>query len=290
MDTFQTIGQSNELSESQKRALISLLADEDIHVFKTIREKLISYGTTAIEWLKPYLADPDPVLRRRTRDIYLFLQRKESDNRFLEYCLHNGENINAEMGAFLLAQTVYPDINIVAYQAILDSYANEIKERIQGGASPAFILTIMNDFLFTELGFSGNEIEYYDPDNNYLNKVIDRRMGNPVSLCLLYLFISWRLLLPVVGISMPGHFLCRFQNAKGETFIDAFNKGRLLSKSECIKYLVQSGHGYMEGYLSPSSPRRMLLRLCANLHQIYSEMEQLDEVHRIQRYIVALSK
>jgi regulator of sirC expression with transglutaminase-like and TPR domain len=89
---------------------------------------------------------------------------------------------------------------------------------------------------------------------------------------------------------MPGHFLCRYQSPTGETYIDAFNRGKLLTKAECVKYLLQSGHGYLEGYLAPVSPRRMLLRMCANLHQIYVDLELPKESARLQRYIIALSK
>jgi regulator of sirC expression with transglutaminase-like and TPR domain len=94
----------------------------------------------------------------------------------------------------------------------------------------------------------------------------------------------------MTGIGMPGHFLCRYQSSTTEIFIDAFNQGRILSKAECIKYLLQSGHGYLDGYLAPVSPRRMLLRMCANLHQIYVDLEQGKEAARFQHYIVALSK
>jgi regulator of sirC expression with transglutaminase-like and TPR domain len=278
------------LTESQRSALISLLADEDPAVYRSIRDTLIGFGQETILWLKPYACHIDPVLRRRANEIIQHLSKQDIDDRFLAFCLTHGEDLDIEMGAWFVAQTHYPDINIAAYQALLDQFANELRERLEGVTGIDRTLATVSDYLFNDLHFAGNETHYYDPDNSYLNRVIDRRTGNPISLCLLYLLITKRLNLPVVGIGMPGHFLCRYQTATGEAFIDAFNRGKLLNKAECIKYLLQSGHGYLEGYLAPVSPRRMLLRMCANLHQIYADIEQPEEAARLQRYIIALSK
>lgn len=278
------------LTESQRSALISLLADEDPAVYRTIRETLVGFGRDAVDWLKPYACHVDPVLRRRAQEIVQHLLKLDVDDRFMAFCLSHGEDLDIETGAWFVAQTRYPDINITAYQALLDEFAAELQERLEGVTGIERTLATVTNYLFNHLQFTGNETQYYDPDNSYLNRVIDRRMGNPISLCLLYLLITKRLNLPVVGIGMPGHFLCRYQTATGEAFIDAFNRGKLLNKSECIKYLLQSGHGYLEGYLAPVSPRRMLLRMCANLHQIYADVEQPKEAAQLQRYIIALSK
>ena len=281
---------SEALSESQRAALLKLLTDDDIAVYHTIRGKILSYGPSAGDWLRPHTLSSDPVLRRRANELVQFLCKQDADNRFLAFCLNQGEDLDIEEGAWLLSQTQYPDINLAAYQALFDSYAADLRERIELGASPESTLASINQYLFTELGFLGNEANYYDPDNSYLNRVVDRRTGNPISLCLVYLFIARRLRLPIVGIGMPGHFLIRFQSSTGELFIDAFNRGKLLRKADCIKYLLHTSHGFQESYLAPVSPRRVLLRVCSNLHQIYAQLELTDESSRLQRYIVALAK
>jgi regulator of sirC expression with transglutaminase-like and TPR domain len=282
--------QSEGLSENQKAALLKLLTDDDIAVYHTIRGKILSYGQSAGDWLRPHTLSSDPVLRRRAHELVQYLAKQEADNNFLAFCLNQGEDLDVEEGAWLLSQTQYPDINIAAYQALFDSYVGDLRERIDFGSTPERILATINQYLFTELSFVGNETNYYDPDNSYLNRVVDRRTGNPISLCLVYLFVARRLRLPIVGIGMPGHFLIRFQSSTGEVFIDAFNRGKLLTKADCVKYLLHTSHGFQEGYLSPVSPRRILLRVCSNLHQIYVQLELPDETARLQRYIVALAK
>ncbi len=282
---------SQALSESQKTALVKLLSDEDPAVYHLVREKILSCGQAATGWMQTHVLSSDPVLRRRAQEIIDRLARQSSDNRFLAFCLsQHGEELDVEQGSWLLAQTRYPEINVAAYQALFDSYAGDLRERIDFGAKPEQILATINQYLFTELGFHGNEQNYYEPENSYLNRVIDRRTGNAISLCLVYLFVSRRLHLPVTGIGMPGHFLCRFQCSTEEFYINAFNRGKLLSRTDCVKYLVQTNYGFQEGLLSPATPRRILLRMCSNLHQIYLHLKLRDETERLQRYIVALAK
>ena len=281
---------SATLSPSQKNALISLLADDDPAIYQAIRTKIISYGAVVRDWLGPHLLSGDPLLRRRAREIVDHFARQNSDTAFLSFCLKQGEEFDIEEGIWLLAQTQYPNINVTAYRALLDSYASDLRERTNLNGTAEQILASINQFLFGQLGYSGNEKNYYDPENSYLNRVIDRRTGNPISLCLVYLMVARRLKLPMSGIGLPGHFICRYQSTTEEFYVDAFNKGKLLSKGDCIKYLVHTNHSLQEGYLTPMNARRMLLRVCANLHQIYAQLELADETARLQRHIVALAK
>ena len=279
------------LSDGQKTALVKLLADDDPAVYQTIRSKILSYGVAAGDWLRPHTLSSDPMLRRRVQEVVHFLAAQAADNRFLQFCITQGEDLDMEEGAWLLAQTQYPEINAAAYTALFDSYASDLRERIDFSAGPDAILATINRYLFSELEYGGNEENYYDPDNSYLNRVVDRRMGNPISLCLVYLSVTRRLRLPAVGIGMPGHFLVRFQSsATGELYIDAFNRGKLLTKADCIKYLLHTSYGFQDAHLAPVSPRRILLRVCSNVHQIYSQLALKEEAARVQAYIVALSK
>ena len=91
--------------------------------------------------------------------------------------------------------------------------------------------------------------------------MIDQRQGNPISLCMIYQLVGRRLGLSVTGIGLPGHFLCRFQTPRQDYYIDAFNKGRLLTKTDCMKYLKQAGYEFHETFLMPASSRRILLRM-----------------------------
>ncbi|MGV3773763.1 MAG: SirB1 family protein [Verrucomicrobiales bacterium] len=290
MTSPTTLNPPAEPPENQRSALTKLLSDEDPAVYQTVRNKILSYGLPAKAWMRPHILSNDPVLRRRAIEIIQRLSIYEADNRFLAFCLSQSEELDIEQGAFLLARTQYPDINLEAYGALFDCYAADLKQQIESANDAESIIATINSYIFDEHGFRGNEENYYDPDNSYLNQVVDRRTGNPISLCLLYLVLARRLKLPIVGIGMPGHFLCRYQSSKEELFIDAFNSGKLLTKADCIKYLLETRDGFKESYLAPVTPRKMLLRICSNLHQTYSQLSLSEEMSRFQRYIVALAK
>lgn len=278
------------LPASQRAALISLLADEDPAIYQMVRRKILSYGPVVCEWLHPQMLSSDPVMRRRALEVVHHFSRKGSDEKFLEFCLHSGEELDLELAVGLLAQTQYPDTNIAAYRALYDEWAGELRPKLDPSAPADEILGLLNSYLFQHLGFTGNEQFGDNPENCYLNRVVDSRTGNPISLCAVYLFVARRLKLPVTGIGLPGHFICRYQSASREIYIDAFRRGRFWTKADCIKHLLNNNHGLQEGYLAPSTPRRMLLRMCANLHQTYANLEMAEETLRMQRYLVALAK
>jgi len=285
-----TIAVQQPLSETQRTAMVSLLADEDPAVFQAIRDRILASGPSMCEWLRPHVLSSDPVLRRHAVEIIRHVDQQAADNRFLAFCLGHGDDFDIEEAAWLLARTQFPEINIEAYQALLDNYAHELRECIQPGAEPKQILAAINTYLFSELGFSGNEKHYYDPDNSFLNRVLDRRTGNPINLSLLYILIGKRLALPITGIGLPGHFVCRYQTHSEEIYIDVFNKGRLLTKADCTQHLLKIKSSLREDDLAPVSARRLLTRICANLHQIYRYLALPDDVTRYQRYLVALGR
>lgn len=274
----------------QRAALVKLLTDDDPAIYRLIRKKILSAGSEAIDWMRPHVLSNDPILRRRAREIIRHFERQDADTQFLGFCLKHGEEFDLEDGAWLFARTAYPDINVAAYRAVLDSYAAELRERSDFEADSNWILTTINEYLFGELGFVGNEQNYYDPDNSYLNCVIDRRTGNPINLCLLYMLVARRLRLPLTGIGLPGHFICRFQSSADEVYVDVFNQGRLLTKADCVQYLIQGSHSLRDDYLAPLSARRILMRICSNLHKIYLDLGRSEETTRIQRYIIALAR
>jgi len=281
---------SAPLSEGEQRALLLLLADEDPQVYQTVRGRILAEGDSALRWVRPARLSNDSLQRRRATEIVRQITMRHADDRFLAFCLNSGEDLDLEEGIFLLAQTQYPDINISGYNAILDDYAADLRERLDFGAPAAQMIAGINEYLFKLQIYHGNETNYYEPENSYLNKVIDRRKGNPISLCMIYLLLARRLHLPITGIGMPGHFLCRFQTPTEELFIDAFNSGKVLTKGDCVKYLLHTRDGFKEAYLAPITNRRTLLRVCSNLHQIYSQQSRKNDIARFQRYIVALAK
>ena len=290
MQTIEANSQSKTLTEKQRLALISLLADDDPLVYRLIRSKLLSYGLEAEKWLHAEILSSDPKLRRRAREILEHRARQRADEAFLDYCGRHGEELDLEEASFLLARTRYPEINCDAYTALLDSWASELQARLAKSFSPESKLDEFNCYLFGELDFRGNEQYGHDPDSCYINQIVDKRRGNPIGLCGVYLFLARRIEMPIAGIGLPGHFICRYQSTKSEIYVDCYRQGALLTKADCVKYLLQSSYGLVEGQLSPVSPRRMLQRMCRNLGTTYGHLEETEEAARVLRYLETLTR
>jgi regulator of sirC expression with transglutaminase-like and TPR domain len=290
MQPIPSISSPESLSAAQRAALVRLLADEDPGVFRQIHAAILAHGPAARAWLEPYLLNDDARTRRRVRSLLNRLKSDEADNVFLSFCLTQGNQLDIERGLFLLARTTYPDFNIEGYQALLDGYAEEVRNRVGNFPSPSRVLGTLNRLLFIQLGFRGNHQDFYAPDNSYLNRVIDLRTGNPITLSALYLGVCRRLGLPVAGVGLPGRFLCRCQDASHEVYVDTFNGGRFLTRTDCVHHLVRSNYSVRDEYLGPVCPRRMLLRSVNNLHQIYQQRCEEQSSLRMRGYLLALTK
>jgi regulator of sirC expression with transglutaminase-like and TPR domain len=290
MQAFATISSPKSLTEAQRDALIRLLADEDPAIFRQIHDAILSQGPAAREWLESYRLSEDPRTRRRVRSLLDKLRSDEADSAFLSFCLTQGKQLDIEQGLFLLARTAYTEFNVDGYRALLDGYAEEVRHRVANFNAPYRVLGTLNRLVFIQLGFRGNSQDYYAADNSYLNRVLDLRTGNPITLSAVYLSVCRRLGLPVAGVALPGHFLCRFQDASHEIYIDPFNGGRFMTRTDCVHHLIRSNCDLRDDYLGPVTPRRILLRSVNNLHQIYQQLRDEECSLRMRRYLLALTK
>lgn len=180
--------------------------------------------------------------------------------------------IDLGAAALYIAQEEYPDLDTAAYLNALDVMAMEVEERLPVERYPLKIIQSLNQYLYDDLGYTGNTEDYYDPRNSFLNDVIDRRLGIPITLSLVYLEVARRLDFPMVGINMPGHFLIRPEFQDVGIFVDAFNRGEILFEQDCEERLIQ-----MYGRSVPLQPqfteavshRQLLARMLTNLKFIY---------------------
>ena len=189
-----------------------------------------------------------------------------------------GGDIDLALGALLIAATDDPGVDIEGSLSNLDRMAAAVVARIPAGAPPLEQLNAVTDLLFGVIGFAGNQDDYYDPRNSYLNCVLERRLGIPITLSLLCMEVGRRAGVPVLGIGMPGHFIIRHRDESG-FFVDAFNGGLLLNQEECGALMRQAAGDAvrLEGrHLDPVTPREILARILRNLKAVYWEREEFD--------------
>ena len=277
------------LSGKDKAALVRLLSDPDPRVLHAVRQTLLNCGPEARPWLKAGLGSGDRLVRKHSWAILAQLERSEADREFIAFCNRGGEQLNLEKGVWLLTRTAYPILDRESYEAQIDEFAASVRKVCDPAQSQPAALMAVNRVLYRKEHFRGDKANYYDPQNSYLNRVIDRRLGNPLSLSLVYLFVARRLGLPVTGVGMPGHFILRLQSPAFTIYVDAFNGGNFLTHSDCATRLKRCGYGIDAGFLSATTPRRTLMRICSNLHQIYQKSRHLKERDRVQRYLIKLA-
>lgn len=190
------------------------------------------------------------------------------------------ECIDLAKAALLIAQEEYPDICLEEYINALDTMASEAERYLIGSSYPLRIIKGINEYLYEDLGFAGNTEDYYDPRNSFLNNVIDRRRGIPITLSLVYLEIARRIDFPMVGVGMPGHFLIRPNINDMEVYVDAFNGGEILFPQDCqqrLEQLFKRSVTLKPEFLATVSNRYFLLRLLNNLKQIYLKNQDLEK-------------
>jgi regulator of sirC expression with transglutaminase-like and TPR domain len=185
------------------------------------------------------------------------------------------ERINLAEAALWIARDAYPDLDVGLYLARLDSLAASAAVNIRPGSSRSqgrnaieASVKSLSDFLYRKVGFHGAAQSYYDPRNSYLNEVLDRRVGIPITLAVVYLEIGWRLGLPLEGVGLPGHFIVGWSGPQGRRFIDPFDNGRELDEVACeerLRTIMGSRVKLDPDWLRPVSRRYILIRILNNL-------------------------
>jgi regulator of sirC expression with transglutaminase-like and TPR domain len=199
------------------------------------------------------------------------VQKKESD-------------LNLAYAALLMAEYLTGPFDTGLCLSTLDEMAEMIEPALHRAESDEAMIKALNRCFFKELKFSGNIKHYYHPHNSYLNKVLELRLGIPISLSVVYLEVGWRLGLPLWGINLPGHFIVGYGPETEAIYIDVFAEGRLLSELDCLSLTqgrIASPQQLKTRYLKPTPKKRILLRMLLNLKQIYVNLEDWESGYRV---------
>jgi regulator of sirC expression with transglutaminase-like and TPR domain len=215
--------------------------------------------------------------------------RNSPRKRFEEIVSREDEQINLAEATLLIAAEDYPRLDIGLYIEKLDRFGDLVRERVSQSHNPLDILSAINATLFGELGFRGNVEHYYDPRNSFLNQVIDRRTGIPITLTVVYMEVARRVGLHVEGIGMPGHFIAKLATENGDMFIDAFNGGRLFGEVGCADLLAGMSGGrtmLQPEHMAAVTKKQMLSRMLTNLLGIYAASDHYRALAAIERLLL----
>ena len=199
-------------------------------------------------------------------------------DRLSEMFSQGEEEVDLAKAAATLALPAYPDLDFAPYIRLLDEYAEIVRGIPLRNDEQEARVSAINTFMYRGAGFAGNYDDYHDPRNSFLNDVMDRRKGIPVSLSVIYLEIARRLELPIYGVGLPAHFLVKYESGRRRFFIDPFDYGRTLNRQGCRR-LIRQLHGGREVELTDLdfqavTKRRIIVRMAANLRDIYLSTRQ----------------
>lgn len=269
-----------QTSLSELQALISLLDDPDTVVQDAVYNRLRELGRRVIPYLQESISENDPGTSSRIEQLMHEMHFSDIEQHWRS--IMRMPNAELEHGALLLALHRFPSLDIKAYQAKLDAMADAIRPQVEAasGVGKAFVLST---YLCNDLGFRGNNEHYSDPNNSYLNCVIDTRRGIPVTLCTLFILLGQRLGLPVFGVNMPAHFLAKYKDDRHEVFFDIFNGGNPIMKEQCIQFLMKAGIKPQAKYFQAANGQMILLRMICNLLAVSQKEKQSRFIEELGR-------
>lgn len=252
--------------------IINILKDPDKKIFEMLEHKLVSEGFDFIDFIEQeFNRTENEILKSRLESILEKLKFRNIEDLFRKIPLLESGDIDLEEGCYILAKFTFPNLDKNHYINLLDEMAENIRDKVKNFNDPLMIIKKINQYLFLAEGFKGNRSDYFSLDNSYINTVIETKHGIPITLSTVYLLVTKRLELPFYGVGMPGHFIIKYLDKDLEIFIDPFHGGKILSKTDCINFLVFSGYGFSERFLEISSNKEILKRMIRNLLLVYQE-------------------
>ncbi len=189
------------------------------------------------------------------------------------------EDVSLAEGALWIAAGEYPDLAVDDYLGRLHDMAARLRGRLRADVATAEKLLALNHYLFNELGFAGNAEDYYDPRNSFLNEVLERRLGIPITLGLIYIEVGRRIGLGLHGVSFPGHFLVKCALRDGVVILDPYSRGLSLGVEELQQRLRDAGgdgnvdEAVLAQLLGAAPNKEVLARMLRNLKAVYARQE-----------------
>lgn len=259
---------TSPLSPAEQTALLSLLDDPSPAVRRALLARFTALGPTVAPFLQEAARSPNRLLARHAAWFLEELKFTDPVGEFRTFI--QSLHYELETGALLLARTVNPKLDVAACCMELDAIAARCTELIAEPATTREKCRIMNRVLFHEWGFRGNVEHYTDPRNSFLDEVLTRRQGIPLSLSVVYLLVAQRLGLPLEPVGLPGHFIVGCYADDAPFFVDPFDRGLFRDADEIFDFLRASQIDPQPADLMPTSVREVLTRSCRNLVNHYT--------------------
>jgi len=271
---------------AQKDAIVKLLRDDDPRTVDLVKEQLTRQGSAAIPSLEDLLTMYDERVSEHVKDVMGRIDAAEAGGELTRLCQNFGEQGDLETFCWLLARAMLPGTDVEEWRALLDLWSRQVAQYRSPQDTAEDRVRLMSRFLGGHLGFRGNTEDYYNRDNTLLPRVLSTRLGIPITLTLLYMFIGQRSGIPVEGINFPGHFLARHDGV----LFDPFDGGRVIGLAECRQILARQKLELEEGHLETATPIAIAQRVLANLLYVYQGADNGELAGKVTSWLHALDR
>ena len=271
------------MKQSEIKALISLLDDEDYEVLNHVETKIRSMGDTVI----PYLEDRweesslSPLMQKKLEDLIHDLQYNAFFDRLLNWRNNNPDDLLEGMWAIATYQ--YPELSIEKLRQDVEQIYYEVWLEMRENMHPMDQIKTLNSVIFGKLKFGANTKHFHSASNSMLNIVIDLKKGNPISLCVIYLLVAQKLNLPIWGVNLPNLFILTYKSGNMQFYINVFNRGLVFSRVDIDNYIAQYNFPQNEIFYQPCNNLDIIRRVLRNLTLAFEKVGDDDKVKEIEK-------
>ncbi|MET1057147.1 MAG: transglutaminase-like domain-containing protein [Pedobacter sp.] len=277
-------------------ALVKLLDDPDPEVFSHVSDRLLEHGNSVIHFLETeWEKSLDTLLQERIENLVHQIQFN-SVKEDLSLWYQSGA-FDLLQGALVINRYQYPDLDEQKIINQIEEIKREIWTGLQYEMSSVEKIKLINHIFYNINGFGGNTKNHHDPQNSYINQVLETKKGNQISLAIIYSTIAQKLDIPVYGVNLPQHFILgyideskRDDNEFGVLFyINAFNKGAIFGKHDVDQFLRQLNLQPLPGFYAPCSNVEIIRRIIRNLISSYENLgsaEKVEELKELQEILL----
>ncbi len=276
------------MTESELKALVSLLDDEDKQVSAHVEEKILSLGKIAIPFLeKEWESNLNPTLQSRIEEIIHTLQYDLVKERLRNW--YESEEQDLLTGMWIIATYQYPDIPLEKLKQELEQIYYETWLEFRPDLYAYDQVKLINSVIFNKLKFGANTKNFHSPGNSMINIVLETRRGNPITLCVIYMLVAQKLKLPVHGVNLPNLFILTYKEKNLQFYINAFNRGLIFSKQDIENYINELHLVSQASFFEPCSNLEIIRRALRNLVMSFEKMSEHAKAEEVKLLLIEIS-
>ena len=274
------------MNYKELNTLICLLEDPDKEIFDSVKSRLVELGVEVLPELESaWESNYDSLIQERTENIINEIHFRDIVRSLKKWIQKKDKNLLEAW--FIISKYQYPDIDEQFYRTKIYNLVSQINLEVEQTYSELEKISAFNRVFFTQNGFRGNTRNFQSPDNSFINTVIDKHMGNPLTLSMLYIIIAEKINLPICGVNMPKHFIIGFEDVNEingdpiKFYINPFNKGAILNRQDLEVYLKREKLKEDSKYFTPCGNTTVIKRLLNNLFHSFTFQSKNEKAQEI---------